>query len=161
MAVARNSSFDKPAAVVRTRSFAQAWNRTNASSVSAFIRSVAYLVAAEVEPVLEERLGVKTQLPEEGCHVAVMTALVQEQMGDQLAPAVTERLAVDVHFVSLAKVGVGPYDEMGSEWVAGAPSLGFDLRPRQEVIGREVWQGLALKIDDRGNPAVVGQHDVG
>src|SRR5947207_5720363 len=137
-------------------------NSQNTSSCHpSSIRSVALRVAAEVEPVLEDRLGVKPQLPEEGCHVAVVAALVQEQMDDELAPAVRERLAVDVHFVSLAKLGVGPYVEMGSEWVAGAASLGFDLRPGQEVIGREVGQGLALKVDDRGNPAVVGEHDVG
>jgi len=38
-------------------------------------------------------------------------------MDDQLAPAVLDRLAVDVNLVSLAEVGVGPCFEMGVERV--------------------------------------------
>src|SRR5437773_10200687 len=94
-------------------------NSQNTSSCHpSSIRSVALLVAAEVESVLEDGLGLEAELPEERCHVAVMTALVQQQMDDQLAPAVVDRLTVDVNLVSLAEVGVGPCVDMGSKWVA-------------------------------------------
>src|SRR5437773_12390945 len=100
-------------------------NSQNTSSCfPSSIRSVAFPVAAEVEPVLEDRLGVKTQLPEEGCHVAVVAALVQEEMDDELAPAVPEKFTVDVNLVWFAEVGFGPCVEIGSELVAGRAAVG-------------------------------------
>src|SRR2546423_1854038 len=70
------------------------------------------LVAAEVEAVLEQRLGVASELPKERCDVAVMSAFVQEQMDDQLTPAVSDGVAVDVNHAWFAEFGVGPCIEM-------------------------------------------------
>ena len=72
-------------------------------------------MAAEVEAVLEDRLGREAQLPEKGRDVAVVAPLVEEQVGDQLAPRVLDELAVDVDLVTFLELGVGPGFEMGLE----------------------------------------------
>ena len=119
-----------------------------------------FLVAAEVEAVLEQRLGVASELPKERCDVAVMSAFVQEQMDDQLTPAVSDGVAVDVNHAWFAEFGVGPCIEMGPERVAGPAPVGVYLRPGHEVVGREGWHGLAFEGDDCRDPAFVGEDDV-
>ena len=53
-------------------------------------------LAAEVEPVLEDRLRIEAELPEKRGHIAMVAPFVQQEMGDQLAAAVRDLLAVDV-----------------------------------------------------------------
>jgi len=55
-----------------------------------------HLMAGQVKPVFKHRLGGEAELPEKRRHVAMVAALVQEQMEDQLTSAVAEALAVDI-----------------------------------------------------------------
>jgi len=97
------------------------------------------LVAAEVESIFEQGFGVETELPEERCHVAMVAAFVEEQMRDELAPAVPHWPPVDVDLVLLAEVGIGPCVEVVLERVAGSAPVRVDLGPGLEVIACEVW----------------------
>src|SRR5437016_8355155 len=90
----------------------------------------------------------------------MVAAFMQQQVGDQLAPAVPHRRTIDVNWVLFVQVGVGPCLEMELEGVASAAPLSVDLGPGQEVSGRELWHGSGLEVDNGRNPAVIREDDM-
>src|SRR5438105_14649871 len=90
----------------------------------------------------------------------MVAAFMQQQVGDQLAPAVPHRRTIDVNWVLFVQVGVGPCLEMVLEGVASAAPLSVDLGPGQEVSGRELWHGPGLEVDNGRNAAVIREDDM-
>lgn len=93
---------------------------------------------AEVEPILEERLGLEAELPEEGRQVPVVAAFVKKQMRDQLATAIPDGVAIDVDHMVLPEFGVAICLEMRLKRGTATPPLGGDLGPDPGAMARRV-----------------------